>query len=134
MRVLVCGGRDYAGREVLFATLDAIHAVTPIEVLIEGGANGADALAASWARVREVSHWRVPANWRRDGRGAGAIRNQRMLTMCEPNLVVAFPGGNGTADMIDRSHGWGVKVHLGGGDPIDPRQTTIFDVEGVAQS
>lgn len=132
MRVLVCGGRDYDARGILFQTLDFFHQVQPIEVLIEGGASGADALAGSWARVRLVSHWRVPANWERDGwKAAGPIRNKRMLDMCGPDMVLAFPGGTGTADMVRQARAAGVNVHLAGGDPVDPRQVTIFDVEGV---
>jgi hypothetical protein len=109
MRVLVCGGRNYTDRERLFTELDAIHAATLIDVIIEGGASGADNLAGSWARVRNVSSWRVPADWRL-GRGAGHARNAKMLAMCEPALVVAFPGGAGTADMVRRARDAGVTV------------------------
>jgi hypothetical protein len=51
---------------------------------------------------------------RRDGRlynaAAGGIRNQRMLDEEKPNLVVAFPGGNGTADMCRRANSAGLEV------------------------
>ena len=41
-----------------------------------------------------------PADWKQYGRGAGPIRNREMLQYSEPDIVVAFPGGAGTADMI----------------------------------
>jgi predicted Rossmann-fold nucleotide-binding protein len=56
--------------------------------------------------ISEESH---PANWNAWGRAAGPRRNQEML-MRKPNLVVAFPGGEGTADMVQKAIAAGVKV------------------------
>ena len=44
----------------------------------------------------------MPADWTKHGKAAGPIRNQKMLDEC-PDLVVAFPGGKGTADMVRRA-------------------------------
>lgn len=132
MRVLVCGGRDYEDREAVFEALDALHRATPIEVVIEGGYTGADRLAASWARVREVSSWRVPAQWSKQGRNAGPLRNARMLAMCAPDLVLAFPGHDGTADMIAQAGDVGVKVRSSIEAVTDPRQVTLFEALGAA--
>jgi hypothetical protein len=38
------------------------------------------------------------------------MRNQAMLDYGKPDLVVAFPGGKGTADMVRRARVAGVKV------------------------
>jgi hypothetical protein len=51
-----------------------------------------------------------PADWARDGRGAGFLRNERMLAEAKPHLVVAFPGGRGTAHMVARAEAAGVAV------------------------
>jgi hypothetical protein len=51
----------------------------------------------------------VMADWS-IGRKAGPIRNQRMLDEHKPDLVVAFPGGRGTADMVRRARKSGVEV------------------------
>jgi len=50
------------------------------------------------------------ANWRTHGKAAGPIRNQQMLDEGRPHLVVAFPGGTGTADMVRRAKAAGVPV------------------------
>lgn len=109
MRVLVCGGRDYADRERVFATLDELHARTPISAIMHGNAKGADSLADDWAKGRCWTYY-YPADWRTHGKAAGPIRNQEMLDDGEPGLVVAFPGGPGTADMVRRAKAAGVKV------------------------
>lgn len=109
-RVLVCGGRNYADRERVYSILDTAHAANPIILLIHGGASGADRLGADWAISRHVSCGEYPANWDRDGKAAGPIRNQLMLEDTKPHLVISFPGGRGTADMVRRAKNAGVPV------------------------
>jgi hypothetical protein len=79
-------------------------------VVIAGGARGADTIAAEWAEHRGIPAEVYMADWERLGRKAGPIRNQRMLDDGGPNLVVAFPGGTGTAGMTGIAHKAGVEV------------------------
>ncbi len=109
-RMIVCGGRDYADRAFVFETLDAVVANGAEVHIIQGGAEGADALAREWAQDRCVPFTTFPANWRKFGKRAGPIRNENMLAESDPHVVVAFPGGKGTADMIRRSVAVGVPV------------------------
>ena len=114
MRVLVCGGRDFADRDLVARTL-APYRPQPITApsehkIIHGGAAGADTLAREWAEVYGVPYREFPADWKTHGRAAGPIRNQRMIDEGKPDLVVAFPGGRGTADMIRRAEAAGVPV------------------------
>lgn len=104
--LLVCSGRDYANRRAVFAKLDAEKAVVEERGwslhIVQGGAEGADAFAREWAQSRCVPMTTYPANWNRDGKAAGPIRNQQMIET-EPDAVLAFPGGRGTADMVRRA-------------------------------
>jgi predicted Rossmann-fold nucleotide-binding protein len=109
-RVLVCGGRDYRDRDALYAALDRLHAEHGFSVVIAGGARGADTLAAEWAKDRAIPTEVYMAEWGRLGRKAGPIRNQRMLDDGKPDLVVAFPGGTGTAGMMALARKAGVPV------------------------
>ena len=110
MRVLVCGGRDYTDRDKLFAELDSLHNAHHFTYLIEGGARGADRLAYAWAVSRSIQGMEYTAEWGRYGPAAGPIRNQRMIDVGKPDLVVAFPGGSGTADMVQRAKDAGITV------------------------
>lgn len=109
-RVLVCGGRDFADRRDLFATLDDLTEVDSFAVIIHGGARGADSLAGEWADLRGVQADCYPADWKKHGRAAGPLRNQLMLDEGKPDVVVAFAGGRGTADMIARAKKAGIPV------------------------
>ena len=110
MRVLVCGGRDYTDRWRVFDVLDGRHAETPISVVIEGGALGADRSAYVWGYERNIVVETYPADWVNHGRSAGPIRNALMLTEGKPDLVIAFPGGRGTANMVSKARAAGVPV------------------------
>lgn len=110
MIVLVCGGRAFDNVKLVFDTLDTVHAQYHISTLIHGGATGADDIANEWAKQAGVDRIVFPANWKGRGRSAGPHRNQAMLNLCHPELVVAFPGGNGTADMVRRARSIGVEV------------------------
>ncbi len=51
-----------------------------------------------------------PAEWSKYGRRAGPIRNKQMLDVGKPHLVVAFPGGAGTANMVKQAKAAGVPI------------------------
>lgn len=109
MRVIICGGRDYQDRRRVYSVLDEMHARTPITALIHGNARGADSLANDWA-AGKVKTLTFNPLWEEHGKSAGPKRNQKMLDEGKPDLVVAFPGGRGTADMIARAEAAAVKV------------------------
>jgi hypothetical protein len=106
MRVIVTGGRDYTNRESVVNTLSQLD----ITELAHGGASGADALAAEWARSTGLKVCLYPADWITHGRAAGPIRNQWMLDDFAPDAVVAFPGKRGTAHMISIAKSAGILV------------------------
>lgn len=100
MRVIVCGGRNFTDKKRVFDFLDFIHKEYPITELIHGAARGADLLGAAWAQHRGVPIISVPARWAELGPSAGYVRNVKMADM-NPDMVIAFPGGKGTAMMMD---------------------------------
>jgi hypothetical protein len=78
--------------------------------IIHGAARGADTLAARWARRHGVPQIACPADWKTHPRAAGVLRNTSMLMEHKPHVVIAFPGGNGTADMVRKARLEGVIV------------------------
>lgn len=110
MVVLVCGGRSFTDKAHVFAAMDRIHRVHRIHRVIHGGASGADNLAKWWASERRISCRAFPADWKQFHRAAGPIRNADMLTQGKPDLVVAFPGGKGTANMVQQAKNAGVPI------------------------
>lgn len=110
MKVLVCGGRDFNDAMTLGSWLGGIHKRGGISLLIHGGARGADFMAGEFAKWAGIPVRVYSADWDKHGRAAGPIRNQQMLDDGKPDLVVAFEGGRGTADMVRRAKASGVHV------------------------
>ena len=111
LRVLVCGGRNYPDKHRVHAELDQLASEHPMRrlVIISGGAQGADAHAETWSSSRRAATVVFRAQWRQFGRSAGPRRNQAMLNY-GVDLVLAFPGGPGTADMVRRAAATGISV------------------------
>lgn len=109
-KVLVTGGRAYRDRESVYAALsEGLFPVDKDDIVITGGAGGADSLAADWARANGVHLVQMHALWDKYGPAAGPIRNAAMLQLL-PDVVLAFPGGKGTADMVRRAKDAGLRV------------------------
>ena len=83
--------------------LDVIHKKYIIDTIIHGGAKGADTLAGEWSAKNNVNVEVFYPDWDKFGKSAGFIRNARMLSESTLDLVIAFPGGNGTEHMIEIS-------------------------------
>ena len=115
MRVLICGGRDFDDYHSFWYSMNDISDKFDFDnkqpiTIIQGGAKGADAFARTYAIECGFELENYEANWSKYGPGAGPIRNQQMIDEGKPDLVIAFPGGKGTADMIRRARKAKIKV------------------------
>jgi hypothetical protein len=90
----------YADRNRIFEVLSELHRERGIEVILHGAASGADLLSVAWADKNGLRAIGFPANWGKDGKLAAQKRNQRIMSEGRPHLLLAFPGGKGTAEMI----------------------------------
>jgi hypothetical protein len=110
----VCGGRDFNDHRYLYEVLDRLTAqaeaagLTPF--FINGGASGADGLSILYATARGYEYEVFHADWEKFGKAAGPMRNMEMLQKGKPDVVVAFEGGRGTANMVKLAKEAGVKV------------------------
>jgi hypothetical protein len=116
MRILVCGGREPHDPKWVYNKLYDI--IPPLFenwaqsnlTIIHGCARGVDSIASEWAADQFISQDAYPAQWEKYGKRAGYIRNKQMLEEGKPDLVIAFPGGKGTAMMVDIARKAGVEV------------------------
>jgi predicted Rossmann-fold nucleotide-binding protein len=111
------GGRDLAwSHQRIAAELLARSGGRLVHLLLHGGARGADAAIARAAHQLGWSALVMPAKWQRHGRAAGPIRNRELLELAVARavahnspgvstsvLVVAFPGGPGTASLVNQA-------------------------------
>lgn len=110
MIVLITGGRDYKDTRTIFAVLDRIHSERHFSFLVHGDAPGADQIAHRWAKKTGVQPVAMDALWDVEGDAAGTKRNKRMWNLFHPTLVIAFPGGTGTANMMKIAYDGGAEL------------------------
>lgn len=134
--LVITGGREHFPALAELEQLAAIIQDRGVTELRHGKARGTDTIAGGWVKARaicEVDPW--PAHWDKFGKAAGAIRNRAMLDggsstpvhqqslfgdrpengKPPADLVVAFPGGRGTADCVKAARERGIEIV-----PINP--------------
>ena len=108
------GGRDLSWpHQRIAAELLSRSSGRLVHLVLHGGARGADAAIGRAAQQLGWSALVMPAQWQLHGRAAGPIRNRELLQQAiakavahtSPGslasvLVVAFPGGPGTASLV----------------------------------
>jgi hypothetical protein len=115
--IVAAGGRDLSWpQERIASALLQRSSGRAVHLLLHGGARGAD---QAIGRAANQLGWPVhflPAEWCRYGRSAGPIRNRRLLEQALAKaqahtspafsasvLVIAFPGGPGTASLVQQA-------------------------------
>ncbi len=115
--IVAGGGRDLAWpHQRIAAELLARSGGRLVHRLLHGGARGADRTIGRAAHQLGWSSLVLPAEWGRHGRAAGPIRNRELLEQAIARavahtsagsvasvLVVAFPGGAGTASLVQQA-------------------------------
>lgn len=101
IKVCICGSRTFHNAGYMRECLDTVLPQGEEIVILSGVALGADQAGERYAAGKGFKVERFPADWRKNGRSAGMIRNKEMLEAAD--LVFAFWDGNspGTKHMIE---------------------------------
>lgn len=107
-KVAVIGSRAFSDYDLLQQVLDE----ECVELLISGGAKGADTLASEWADSRQVETVIFKPQYDRYGRGATHVRNREIVMVADK--IIAFWDGRsrGTASTIAYAKKQGKAVHV----------------------
>lgn len=103
-RVIIAGTRTFTDYTLLQRECNRLLSEkqrTHNIVVVSGTARGADTLGERYALERGFQLRRFPADWDKDGKKAGMLRNYRMADNAD--ALIAFWDGTsrGTANMID---------------------------------
>jgi hypothetical protein len=112
IRIGITGGRDYANEAKVRHVLDLAYSRLEDKMfLVVGCARGADKHARTWAAdtLPPDQYEIYKADWDTYGKAAGHLRNKEMATS-GLKLLIAFPGGTGTANMKKQCADLGIKI------------------------
>lgn len=99
IQVIVTGDRSYDS----WSKVQEVLGLLNIQTIIQGGAKDADRLARAYSRLHSIESITIEADWDKFGKAAGPIRNKQMLDLYPKAVVVAFPGGAGTANCVKQA-------------------------------
>lgn len=107
MKIAVVGSRTFNDYKLLRSTLNKYD---HIELIVSGGAKGADSLAEKYARENGIETLIFKPDWDKNGKAAGYIRNVDIIKNCD--LVIAFWDGKskGTKHSIDLAKNGNKKI------------------------
>ena len=114
MKVIVAGGRDFKGYDLLKSTLDSFQQeYGNITEVVSGGARGSDKLGEQYANENNIHIKRFVPDWNGLGKKAGFVRNRQMGDYAKEHngMLVAFwdKQSKGTKGMIDYANKIGLK-------------------------
>lgn len=114
-RVIIAGTRTFNDYDLLQASCDRLLAEkrrTHAIVILSGTARGADSLGERYAHEHGYAVEKYPADWQRDGKAAGPIRNAQMAKVAD--ALIAFWDGKsrGTKNMIETGKRKGLAVRV----------------------
>jgi predicted alpha/beta superfamily hydrolase len=99
-KIAIVGSRNWTDNQRIREYIDGLPAKA---IIISGGAQGVDSVAATYARKKNYHVIELLADWEKHGRGAGMIRNSEIVE--QSDVVIAFWDGEsrGTKDTINKA-------------------------------
>ena len=91
MIVAIVGSRDFNDESYMERMVEEAVGIDNIDLIVSGGAKGADSLAEELAVKHDIPTKIYPANWLRYGKSAGMIRNKEIVRAAD--VVIAFWNG-----------------------------------------
>ena len=100
-RLVVAGSRDFDDYTLLTAELDKLLAGKTNITIVSGTARGADRLGERYAAEHNLRIERFPAEWEKYHKGAGPIRNAKMVQSADAVIVFWDNESSGTKNIIE---------------------------------
>ncbi len=101
IKLIIAGSRDFNDYELLKSKLDKVKKHYGEFEVVSGKARGADSLGERYARENNLPIVEFPADWDKNGKSAGYIRNAEMADYADGCVVFWDGVSKGTQHMIN---------------------------------
>ena len=99
MKLAIVGSRSFSNYDFLVENLSQI--VTKDDIIVSGGARGADTLASKYAYQYNLKLVVFKPDWEKFGKSAGYLRNVEIVNYCDKLLAFWDNKSKGTKHSID---------------------------------
>lgn len=100
MKLAIVGSRSIHNYELVKSIIDCVK---NIDYVYSGGADGVDTLAEKYCQDNNIPYSTYYPNWKLFGRGAGVIRNSRIVDDCDKLIAIWDGKSRGTLDSITKA-------------------------------
>ena len=125
MKLAVIGSRNFTDKEVLFDYLQKFIENNNVELIISGGAKGADRMAEQFAKEHGIETQIFKLEYAKYGRGAPFILNEKIIATCD--TVIAFWDGEsrGTKNALNTAEKLKKKIIIQNSNDRPMSQNTL---------
>lgn len=136
MKILVAGSRTCNKPEVLEKAIK--DSGFTIDLIIHGGAAGADTLAEHYANKHGIKQMMFKADWNKHGKAAGPIRNTEMIDFISASgpagLILLWDGNSrGSWDVLKKAYTAGLRIWVEMFNRVDGDDFFYKDPQGVTR-
>jgi hypothetical protein len=110
MIVAVVGYRRFKDYDRFSEFMDAFLVQDDVEMIISGGAPGADQLADRYAKEHDIPLEVYPADWKKLGKRAEPVRNTQIVKRADVVIAFLSKKSKGTLDTIFKARKAGKRV------------------------
>ena len=103
MKLAIVGSREFENYDLLCAEVAKIRETQKIELIVSGGAKGADTLAKKYAALNHIPLMEFLPDYERYGRGAPLQRNTLIVQNADWVLAFVTASSKGTWDTIRKA-------------------------------
>lgn len=112
MKLAIVGSREFENYDLLCAEVDKIKQTQAIELIVSGGAKGADTLAERYATLNHIPLMKFKPDYKQFGRNAPLQRNTLIVENADWILAFVTPTSKGTWDTIRKAEKMSRKVMI----------------------
>jgi hypothetical protein len=112
MKIAIVGSRSFNDYDLLKESILSKVRIEEIDMMVSGGADGADSLGELFAKLNNIPTKIYRPNWNKYGKKAGIIRNEYIIEYSD--IIFAFWDGEskGTKNSIDIAQRKGKELNI----------------------
>lgn len=112
MKLIIAGSREGIDEADVFTAMQESGFDKRVSEVVSGTARGVDRMGEAWARENGIPVKRFPANWEKNGRAAGHIRNRQMGDYADALLVLIYNNSRGSEGMLSYAKKKGLEIYV----------------------
>lgn len=112
MRTIIAGSRAITDFAIVKKAIESSGFSNEISVVVSGGAIGVDRLGERWAKENGIPVTLYPADWKKEGKKAGYLRNITMSKNADACICIWDGNSKGTEHMMNQATLRGLDLYV----------------------